>query len=180
MSYSLRPDFRRYGDRAPRSFLGRMFCIIWIVTGMSIVAIFTAMVTASLSASIQYRFVIHGSVVSVVLRWIFELTFTSTMALSFTIFISTIHPVVFSMFIMFFSIFTLHCHRIHLREYLLYSSPCSLYATYTVIFIMLVAIYIHYNLLYIHHIRKYHYYYCSLLVHSQGITKVLFNHNFVK
>ncbi|XP_028414723.1 uncharacterized protein LOC114537825 isoform X2 [Dendronephthya gigantea] len=50
-----------YGDRAPRSILGRLFCMIWIITGMSIIAILTAMVTASLSASIEYRLVVHGS-----------------------------------------------------------------------------------------------------------------------
>lgn len=54
----------RYGDRAPRFFIGRVFCIIWILIGMSIIAIFTAMVTASLYASIQYQLIIHGSVVS--------------------------------------------------------------------------------------------------------------------
>ncbi|XP_046847694.1 uncharacterized protein LOC124441289 [Xenia sp. Carnegie-2017] len=55
-----------YGDRAPRFFIGRVFCIIWILIGMSIIAIFTAMVTASLYASIQYQLIIHGSVMGTV------------------------------------------------------------------------------------------------------------------
>ena len=54
----------RYGDRAPKSFLARIFCIVWILVGIIIIAIFTAIVTASLSASIQHHFTVHGSVVS--------------------------------------------------------------------------------------------------------------------
>lgn len=53
----------RYGDRAPKSFLARIFCIVWILVGIIIIAIFTAIVTASLSASIQHHFTVHGSVV---------------------------------------------------------------------------------------------------------------------
>ena len=54
----------RYGDRAPKSFLARIFCIVWILVGIIIIAIFTAIVTASLSASIQHHFTVHGSLVS--------------------------------------------------------------------------------------------------------------------
>lgn len=55
-----------YGDRAPKSFLARIFCIIWIIVGIIIIAIFTAIVTASLSASIQHHFTMHGSVIGAV------------------------------------------------------------------------------------------------------------------
>lgn len=55
-----------YGDRAPKSFLARIFCIVWILVGIIIIAIFTAIVTASLSASIQHHFIVHGSVIGAV------------------------------------------------------------------------------------------------------------------
>lgn len=55
-----------YGDRAPKSFLARIFCILWILVGIIIIAIFTAIVTASLSASIQHHFTVHGSVIGAV------------------------------------------------------------------------------------------------------------------
>ena len=53
-----------YGDRSPKSTLGRVFCILWIITGLVIISIFIAMVTASLSASTHPHFPIHGSLVS--------------------------------------------------------------------------------------------------------------------
>ena len=53
-----------YGDRSPKSTLGRVFCILWIITGLIIISIFIAMVTASLSATTHPHFPIHGSLVS--------------------------------------------------------------------------------------------------------------------
>ena len=53
--------YHRYGDRSPKSALGRVFCILWIITGVIIISIFTALVTASLSASTVQIFKIHGS-----------------------------------------------------------------------------------------------------------------------
>ena len=53
-----------YGDRSPKSTLGRVFCILWIITGLIIISIFIAMVTASLSATTHPYFPIHGSLVS--------------------------------------------------------------------------------------------------------------------
>ncbi|XP_031567022.1 uncharacterized protein LOC116301975 isoform X2 [Actinia tenebrosa] len=55
-----------YGDRSPKSPLGRVFCIVWIITGVIIVSIFTALVTASLSASTYPNFNIHGSKIGAV------------------------------------------------------------------------------------------------------------------
>ncbi|XP_068753167.1 uncharacterized protein [Montipora capricornis] len=55
-----------YGDRSPKSVLGRVFCILWIITGVIIVSIFTALVTASLSASTVQVFKIHGSKIGAV------------------------------------------------------------------------------------------------------------------
>lgn len=63
--------YHRYGDRSPKSALGRVFCILWIITGVIIVSIFTALVTASLSASTVKIFKIHGS--KVVLNNFFSL-----------------------------------------------------------------------------------------------------------
>jgi len=55
-----------YGDRSPKSTLGRAFCILWIITGLIIISIFIAMVTASLAASTHPHFPIHGSLIGVV------------------------------------------------------------------------------------------------------------------
>lgn len=55
-----------YGDRSPKSALGRVFCILWIITGVIIISIFTALVTASLSASTLQVFKIHGSKIGAV------------------------------------------------------------------------------------------------------------------
>lgn len=55
-----------YGDRSPKSALGRVFCILWIITGVIIISIFTALVTASLSASTLQIFKIHGSKIGAV------------------------------------------------------------------------------------------------------------------
>lgn len=52
-----------YGDRSPKSTLGRVFCILWIITGLIIISIFIAMVTASLAATTHPHFPIHGSLV---------------------------------------------------------------------------------------------------------------------
>lgn len=55
-----------YGDRSPKSTLGRVFCILWIITGLVIISIFIAMVTASLAATTHPHFPIHGSLIGVV------------------------------------------------------------------------------------------------------------------
>ena len=55
--------FCSYGDRSPKSTLGRVFCIFWIITGLIIISIFIAMVTASLAAATHPHFPIHGSLV---------------------------------------------------------------------------------------------------------------------
>lgn len=55
-----------YGDRSPKSLLGRVFCVFWIITGLIIISIFIAMVTASLSAGTHPHFPIHGSLIGVV------------------------------------------------------------------------------------------------------------------
>lgn len=55
-----------YGDRSPKSTLGRVFCILWIITGLIIISIFIAMVTASLAATTHPHFPIHGSLIGVV------------------------------------------------------------------------------------------------------------------
>ncbi|KAL9955906.1 hypothetical protein ACROYT_G037305 [Oculina patagonica] len=39
-----------YGDRCPKSVSGRLFAIVWILTGICMCSIFTAMLTASLTA----------------------------------------------------------------------------------------------------------------------------------
>lgn len=55
-----------YGDRSPKSLPGRLFCFIWIITGINIISIFTALVTATVTASTQPYFNIHGSKIGAV------------------------------------------------------------------------------------------------------------------
>jgi len=55
-----------YGDRSPKSMPGRLFCFIWIITGINIIAIFTALVTATVTASTRPYFNIHGAKIGAV------------------------------------------------------------------------------------------------------------------
>ncbi|KAM7449007.1 hypothetical protein ABFA07_003010 [Porites harrisoni] len=55
-----------YGDRSPKSLPGRLFCFIWIITGINIISIFTALVTATVTASTRPYFNIHGAKVGAV------------------------------------------------------------------------------------------------------------------
>lgn len=50
-----------YGDSSPKSLPGRLFCFIWIITGINIISIFTALVTATVTASTRPYFNIHGA-----------------------------------------------------------------------------------------------------------------------
>ncbi|XP_068747356.1 uncharacterized protein [Montipora capricornis] len=40
-----------YGDKAPRSFIGRLFSILWILVGLIVITMFTATVTSALTNS---------------------------------------------------------------------------------------------------------------------------------
>ena len=50
-----------YGDRTPKSFLGRFFCILWIIFGIVVISIISGLMTAALSASTKIHFSIHGA-----------------------------------------------------------------------------------------------------------------------
>ena len=39
-----------YGDKAPKSALGRLFAMVWILTGLVIMAIFMANITSALTS----------------------------------------------------------------------------------------------------------------------------------
>jgi len=55
----------RYGDRSPRSFMGRSFAVFWILLGICIVSIFTATLTTSLTAiTMDTKKLITGSKVN--------------------------------------------------------------------------------------------------------------------
>ena len=41
----------RYGDKVPRTIYGRIFSVLWILTGVCLIAIFTAAVTSALTVS---------------------------------------------------------------------------------------------------------------------------------
>lgn len=55
-----------YGDRSPKSLPGRLFCFIWIITGINIISIFTALVTATVTASTRPHFNVHGAKIGAV------------------------------------------------------------------------------------------------------------------
>ncbi|XP_015750409.1 PREDICTED: uncharacterized protein LOC107330288, partial [Acropora digitifera] len=55
-----------YGDRSPKSIPGRIFCFFWIITGINIIAIFTALVTATVTATTQPHFNVHGAKIGAV------------------------------------------------------------------------------------------------------------------
>ncbi|XP_031568614.1 uncharacterized protein LOC116303242 isoform X2 [Actinia tenebrosa] len=58
-----------YGDRAPRSFLGRVFAVMWILLGICIVSIFTATLTTSLTTiSLDTKRSVTGSKIGVLQR----------------------------------------------------------------------------------------------------------------
>jgi len=51
-----------YGDRAPRSFMARVFAFFWVLVGLVIISIFTATVTTSLTAlSLNNDIELYGS-----------------------------------------------------------------------------------------------------------------------
>ena len=41
----------RYGDKTPRFIFGRLFGVLWILTGLVVIAMFTATTTGALSIS---------------------------------------------------------------------------------------------------------------------------------
>ncbi|XP_032227336.2 uncharacterized protein LOC5503167 [Nematostella vectensis] len=55
-----------YGDRTPKSRFGRVFAMLWILTGVTTISIFTALVTSSLWASTTPNFRLHGSVIGAI------------------------------------------------------------------------------------------------------------------
>ena len=51
-----------YGDRAPKSFIARIFAFFWVLVGLVIISIFTATVTTSLTAlSLSNDINLYGS-----------------------------------------------------------------------------------------------------------------------
>eukprot|EP00112_Aurelia_sp_Birch-Aquarium-sp1_P002972 Seg1332.2 transcript_id=Seg1332.2/GoldUCD/mRNA.D3Y31 product="Potassium voltage-gated channel subfamily F member 1" protein_id=Seg1332.2/GoldUCD/D3Y31 len=53
-----------YGDRAPRSFIARVFAFFWVLVGLVIISIFTATVTTSLTAlSLSNDVSIYGATI---------------------------------------------------------------------------------------------------------------------
>ncbi|XP_065052402.1 uncharacterized protein LOC135681732 [Rhopilema esculentum] len=54
-----------YGDRAPRSFIARVFAFFWVLVGLVIISIFTATVTTSLTAlSLSNDVSIYGATIA--------------------------------------------------------------------------------------------------------------------
>lgn len=58
---------RRYGDKTPRSLIGRLFGVLWILLGLIVITMFTATVTSALtlSSSPQFSNSLEGQDVSV-------------------------------------------------------------------------------------------------------------------
>lgn len=58
-----------YGDRAPRSFMARVFAFFWVLVGLVIISIFTATVTTSLTAlSLSNSIELYGSNVTAMIE----------------------------------------------------------------------------------------------------------------
>jgi len=49
-----------YGDKTPKFVFGRLFGVIWIMTGLVIIAIFTATATSSINISVDGWAVVRG------------------------------------------------------------------------------------------------------------------------
>ena len=62
---------RRYGDKTPRSLIGRLFGVLWILLGLIVITMFTATVTSALtlSSSPQFSNSLEGLDVSVQLDY---------------------------------------------------------------------------------------------------------------
>ena len=62
---------RRYGDKTPRSLIGRLFGVLWILLGLIVITMFTATVTSALtlSSSPQFSNSLEGQHVSVELDY---------------------------------------------------------------------------------------------------------------
>ena len=41
----------RYGDKVPRTMYGRLFSVVWILTGVCLISIFTAAITSAITVS---------------------------------------------------------------------------------------------------------------------------------
>lgn len=54
--------FSRYGDLVPRGYTGRCIGIVWILTGLVLVSLFSSVVTFSLTASvIDQNIMLYGT-----------------------------------------------------------------------------------------------------------------------
>ena len=59
------PLFNSYGDRAPKSVAGRIFGIIWTLTGLVIIGILVGAIASSLtSVTVQKDITLYGTKVS--------------------------------------------------------------------------------------------------------------------
>ena len=52
-----------YGDYAPKSLMGRTFCMIWILLGITVMSTFTGLVTSAISSVYEDKFSMRGSVI---------------------------------------------------------------------------------------------------------------------
>ena len=43
----------RYGDKTPKSFLGRLFGVVWILVGAIMLSLFTALFTNAMQAALD-------------------------------------------------------------------------------------------------------------------------------
>ena len=53
--------FSRYGDRAPKSIPARIFGLLWMFAGIVLMSLFTAALSASLTADTQKVFALKGA-----------------------------------------------------------------------------------------------------------------------
>ena len=84
-SWNLFPSYR-YGDIAPRGVPGRLFAIVWILCGLVIIAIFTSVVTTSLTVvTLSTTKNLYGSMVYMK---VFKYIFDKKVGINFSLFLA--------------------------------------------------------------------------------------------
>ena len=55
-----------YGDYAPKSLMGRTFCMMWILLGIIVISTFTGLIASALLTGGDEMFTMRGSVIGAI------------------------------------------------------------------------------------------------------------------